>query len=102
MPVRADEAEELRLAGVIQSKASPSEKEAACGRLKQIGTIKSVPALATLLNSATSEDFDRMKHGADRAAETLNAEANEAHFLAIVEELVSTGSNAKGRRAVHA
>ena len=50
LPLRADDAEELRLAGVIQSTASPNEKETACARLKQVGTIKSVPALATLLN----------------------------------------------------
>jgi HEAT repeat protein len=47
--VNADEAEEERLMAVIQSGAPASEKEGDCWRLKQIGTAKSVPALANLL-----------------------------------------------------
>lgn len=45
----AQTAEEARLIGVVQSAASPSEKEDACRRLKQIGTESCVPALAKLL-----------------------------------------------------
>ena len=48
-PLKAEDSEEARLAGVIQSAASVQDKEDACRRLKQIGTAKSVPALATLL-----------------------------------------------------
>ncbi len=41
--------EEARLIAVVQSAATPTEKEDACRRLKLIGTAKAVPALATLL-----------------------------------------------------
>src|SRR5258705_4627 len=50
LSLRVDDVEDLRFVGVVQSTASPKEKEAACGRLKQVGTARSVPALATLLN----------------------------------------------------
>lgn len=50
LPSRADVGEEARLAGVIQSPASANEKEDACWRLKRIGTVVSVPILATLLS----------------------------------------------------
>lgn len=48
-PVRAEVGEEARLIAVVQSAATPTEKEDACRRLKLIGTAKAVPALATLL-----------------------------------------------------
>jgi HEAT repeat protein len=48
--MNADEAEEASLMAVIQSGAPANEKEDACRRLKQIGTAKSVPALASLLS----------------------------------------------------
>src|SRR6186713_775694 len=49
LPVFAQATNETALIQVLQSNATPAEKEAACLRLKQIGTVKSVPALATLL-----------------------------------------------------
>ena len=49
LPVFAQATNESTLIQVLQSNATPAEKEAACLRLKQIGTIKSVPALAALL-----------------------------------------------------
>ncbi len=48
-PVQADDGEEARLMAVLQSAATPTEKEDACRRLKLIGSAKSVPALASLL-----------------------------------------------------
>jgi hypothetical protein len=41
--------EEQRLIAVLQSGASLTEKDAACARLKLIGTAHSVPALSALL-----------------------------------------------------
>ena len=45
--------------------------------------------LADALSACTAEDLDRMKRGADRAAKVLNAEANEAAFLATVQRLLA-------------
>jgi len=45
----AEPAGEQQFIGVLQSGASPQEKDAACVRLKRIGTAQSVPALAALL-----------------------------------------------------
>ena len=47
----ADADEEARLLAVVQSDASLRDKDAACARLKYIGTARSVPALAGLLNN---------------------------------------------------
>lgn len=47
--VRADNGDEAQLIAVVQSAASSKEKEDASRRLKQIGTARSVPALAALL-----------------------------------------------------
>jgi HEAT repeat protein len=78
LPLRADDAEELRLVGVVQSTASPKEKEAACGRLKQIGAARSVPALATLLND------EQLYQSACDALETMPfKEAGEALHAAL-------------------
>ena len=50
LPLKAQVGEEeVRLIAVVQSAATPTEKEDACRRLKLIGTAKAVPALATLL-----------------------------------------------------
>src|SRR6478736_725406 len=46
---RAQPADEAHLIQVLESNASPAEKEDACRRLKQIGTAQCVPALAKLL-----------------------------------------------------
>jgi HEAT repeat protein len=45
----ATEPTEQQLIQVLQSNASPREKDAACARLKFIGSAKSVPAVAALL-----------------------------------------------------
>src|SRR5258706_14237655 len=39
--------EEQKLIQVLKSDASPHDKEAACARLKRIGTVESIPALST-------------------------------------------------------
>lgn len=50
LPVmKAEAADEAQLIAVLQSAASPVEKEDACRQLKLIGTAKSVPALTALL-----------------------------------------------------
>src|SRR5690349_2387651 len=48
--VTAQSADETRQIQILQSTASNAEKEDACRKLKQIGTARSVPALATLLS----------------------------------------------------
>src|SRR5688500_14300072 len=45
---RANEGE-AELITVLQSDAAPAEKDGACQKLKVIGTVKAVPALASLL-----------------------------------------------------
>lgn len=47
--VFAQATDEARLIQVLQSNASPAEKEDACRRLKQIGTVQCIPTVATLL-----------------------------------------------------
>src|ERR1019366_8130351 len=49
LPAFAQTADEAHQIQVVQSNASSADKEDACRRLKQIGTAKSVPALAALL-----------------------------------------------------
>ncbi len=49
LAMTAEVGEEARLTAVLQSTATPVEKEDACRRLKQIGTVRAVPALAGLL-----------------------------------------------------
>jgi len=61
----AESNEEARLVGVLESNASPAQKDAACVRLKQIGTAAAVPALASLL---TDED---LSHSARYALESM-------------------------------
>jgi HEAT repeat protein len=57
--------EEQHLIQVLQSKAPLSEKDAACARLKRIGTAVSVPALAALLND------EQLSHSARYALEGM-------------------------------
>lgn len=61
----ADANEEQKLIQVLQSAASPAEKDAACARLKLIGTTKCVPALAVLLTD------DQLSHSARYALEPM-------------------------------
>jgi HEAT repeat protein len=92
MTLKADEAEEARLIAVIQSGASSKEKEDACWRLKQIGTAKSVPALASLLTD------EHLYQAACDALVTLPvAEAGEALRAA----LKTASGNAKAA-VIHA
>jgi HEAT repeat protein len=49
LALQAEVGEEARFVAVIQSAATAPDKEDACRRLKQIGTAKAVPVLATLL-----------------------------------------------------
>ncbi len=73
-PLKAQVAEEeARLIAVVQSAATPTEKEDACRRLKLIGTAKAVPALATLL-----ADGDLYQAACDVLQAMPFAEAGEA------------------------
>ena len=61
----AEPDEEQRLLSVLQSAKSPGEKDAACGRLKRIGTARSVPALEALLTD------EELSHSARYALESM-------------------------------
>lgn len=73
--------EEQRLIAVLQSGAPPAEKDAACARLKHIGTDRSVPALATLLTE------EQLSHSARYALEPMPS--NKAG-RALIEALAKT------------
>src|SRR5262245_36380784 len=62
---KPDADEESKLIKVLQSSAGPTEKEDACRRLKQVGTAKCVPAVATLLTD------ERLYQSACDVLETL-------------------------------
>ena len=57
--------EEQHLIGILQSNQSAVEKDAACAQLKRIGTARSIPALAALL-----ED-EQLSHSARYALESM-------------------------------
>ena len=57
--------EEQQLIGVLQSSQSPRDKDAACARLKRIGTPQSIPALAALLTD------EQLSHSARYALESM-------------------------------
>jgi HEAT repeat protein len=57
--------EEQQLISVLQSSASPAEKDAACAKLKRIGTDLSVPALAALLTD------EQLSHSARYVLESM-------------------------------
>jgi HEAT repeat protein len=59
--------EEQRLIGVLRSDRSLVEKDAACARLKRIGTVQSIPALAALLTD------EQLSHSARYALESMPA-----------------------------
>src|SRR5690348_2926217 len=61
----ADTDEENKLIQVLQSAALPAEKDAACARLKFIGTSRCVPALAALLTD------QQLSHSARYALEPM-------------------------------
>jgi HEAT repeat protein len=70
--------EEQNLIRTLQSNSSPGEKDAACARLKLIGTAKAVPALAALLTD------DQLSHSARYVLEAMHlAEADTALLNAL-------------------
>jgi HEAT repeat protein len=74
----ASPGEEQKLIAVLGSSASLKEKDAACARLKRIGTVSSIPALASLL---TDKD---LSHSARYALEPMSApEAGKAMIDAL-------------------
>jgi HEAT repeat protein len=76
----ADTNEEARLIGVLQSQASPKEKDAACVWLKRHGTAVSVPALAALL------DDEQLSQSARYALESMpGPEAGNALIAALAQ-----------------
>lgn len=90
--LQADDGEEARLTGVVQSAAPSKEKEDACRRLKQIGTATSVPALATLLND------EHLYQAACDALETIPfKEAGEA-----LQAALKTASGTAKAGVIHA
>ncbi len=80
-----DANEETKLIGVLQSDHSLQEKDAACARLKRIGTARSVPALAELLTDA------ELSHSARYALESMaGPEAGKALRQALAKTSGST------------
>ncbi len=70
--------EEQQLIAVVQSDRSLGEKDAACARLKRIGTDQSVPALAALLTD------EQLSHSARYALESMpSAKAGQALIDAV-------------------
>jgi HEAT repeat protein len=69
----AENAEEQTQIQILKANSSPAEKDAACARLKRIGTQQSVPALAALLAD------EQLSHSARYALESMPyAEAGRA------------------------
>src|SRR5438552_10876163 len=60
-----DQSDEQQLIAVLQSAASPDQKDAACARLKRIGTEQSIPALSALLSD------EQLSHSARYALESM-------------------------------
>jgi len=79
--IAANTDEEQKLIAVLQSGASLAEKDAACARLKFIGTARCVPALSTLLGD------EQLSHSARYALEPMPmSEAGQA----LVDALLKT------------
>src|SRR5580698_1913701 len=73
---------------ILQSPHSLAEKDAACSRLKWIGTARCVPALAALLTD------EQLSHSARYALESMSGPEAEA---ALLQALVkASGSNQIG------
>src|ERR1700694_2415388 len=75
----ADTDEEQKLIQVLQSNAGPAEKDAACARLKFIGTSRSVPALAALLTD------NELSHSARYALEPMQSDAAGAALVGALD-----------------
>lgn len=74
----AEPNEEQQLISVLNSDRSPREKDAACARLKRIGTAQAVPALAALLTDP------QLSHSARYALESMpTREAGQALLAAL-------------------
>lgn len=67
--------EEARLIRVLQSDAGPADKDAACSRLKRIGTQRCVPALAALLTDP------QLSHSARYALESMDLDQASTALL---------------------
>jgi HEAT repeat protein len=80
--------EEQTLIGVLRSDCSPTEKDAACARLKRIGTAQSVPALAALL---TDEQLSHSARYALESMQTAKAGQALADALGKTSELTKVG-----------
>jgi len=91
LPLQAQtngESEEQSLIAVLQSDQSPHDKDAACARLKRIGTDASIPALAALLT------VDQLSDSARYALEPMTSEkAGQALIDALPK---TTGANRIG------
>jgi HEAT repeat protein len=77
----AEQKSEDQLIQIVQSDASPHEKDAACARLKRVGTAACVPALAALLAD------EQLSHSARYALESM---ASPEAGAALVRALDST------------
>jgi len=89
IPLRAQTngaAEEQSLIGILQSDSSPHDKDAACARLKRIGTEASIPALAALLTD------DQLSHSARYALEPMRS---EKAGQALIEALPKTSGETR-------
>jgi len=86
MALLGADAEERRLIGVLQSTASPREKDAACLRLKRIGTEAAIPALASLLTD------EQLSHSARYVLEAMQSRKSG---VALMEALVTTTGPAR-------
>jgi HEAT repeat protein len=80
--------EEQKLIQILQSNASLADKDAACARLKWIGTARSVPVLSTLLRD------DQLSHSARYALESMQSAEAEAALLGALNQ--TTGPNRIG------
>jgi len=67
--------EEQQLITVLQSDCSPQEKDAACARLKRVGTARSVPALTALLCD------EQLSHSARYVLESMPGDKAEQALI---------------------
>lgn len=88
LPLAAFSNEEEDLIGVLKSNDTPRHKDAACARLKRIGTARCVPALSELLPDPV------LSHAARYALESLPGPEAEAALLQALP--LTSGSNQVG------
>src|SRR5580692_1377299 len=80
--------DEVQLMAILQSDHSLAEKDAACARLKWIGTARCVPMLAALLTD------DQLSHSARYALESMPGPEAETALLQALAK--TSGSNQIG------